>query len=207
MKLFYCVLVFIGCLNAAYNIIPNPVKLTEKDGNFTIDEKTKILLPKITEEFVNAASVLVEVIKDSTGINLTVQENDDTEDNVIVCKISSAISNKEGYTLSVKNNKIEISAKQAVGIFYAFQTIRQLLPTDVEKKSVVPGLALTVPCCEIEDEPRFVYRGFMLDVCRHFSPYESVKRYLDLLTLHKFNNFHFHLTEGMGLSNTLFTFI
>jgi hexosaminidase len=142
--------------------------------------------------------VLLERIKITADIDLKVDSgSSDSGSNYVLCSINESISNPEGYTLNITANSILISAKEPVGIFYAFQTIRQLLPPEIENNALVPGIQLVVPGCYIEDEPRFVYRGFMLDVCRHFSPFESVKRYIDLLALHKINNFHFHLTEGV----------
>jgi hexosaminidase len=141
--------------------------------------------------------VLLERLSISGGLKVPVEEGTvGSGSSYILCKIVDSISNREGYTLSIKSDSITITAKEPVGIYYAMQTVRQLLPPEIETDSLVPGIQLAVPNCEIEDEPRFVYRGFMLDVCRHFSPYLSVKRYIDLLSLYKFNNFHFHLTEG-----------
>jgi hexosaminidase len=155
-------------------------------------------VPILNDTFKNSVEVLVERIKITSDISVPVEAGSTgSGTSYILCKINESISNREGYTLSIKPGAIIINAKEAVGIFYAIQTIRQLLPPEIENTEAVPGIQLSVPCCEIEDEPRFVYRGFMLDVCRHFSPYESVKRYIDLLALHKYNTFHFHLTEGL----------
>ena len=100
--------------------------------------------------------------------------------------------------LSVTPKEIIIKARTAVGLFYAVQTLRQLLPVEVEKEQKVNGLILSVPACEIKDEPRFVYRGMHLDVCRHMFPVSFIKRYIDMLALNKMNTFHWHLTEDQG---------
>jgi hexosaminidase len=113
-------------------------------------------------------------------------------------EIDSTVANAEGYTLNVSKRRIVIKARTAVGLFYAVQTLRQLLPPAVEKDSVVNNITLEVPCCEIKDEPRFGYRGMHLDVGRHMFPVEYIKRYIDMIALHKMNTFHWHLTEDQG---------
>jgi hexosaminidase len=99
----------------------------------------------------------------------------------------------EGYTLNVTPNRIELAANQPAGLFYAGQTLRQLLPPTAELKGNVP-----VATCKITDYPRFGWRGLMLDVSRHFMPKEDVKRYLDLMAQYKFNTLHWHLTDDNG---------
>jgi hexosaminidase len=90
-----------------------------------------------------------------------------------------------------------LEAQTPQGIFYGMQTLRQLLPYQIER-SYLSNIAWTIPCVEIEDEPRFVHRGLMLDVCRHFMPKEFVMKFIDMLAYHKMNTFHWHLTEDQG---------
>jgi len=106
--------------------------------------------------------------------------------------------NEEGYTLDVTTNNVVIKAKNAQGLFYGMQSFLQLLPAEVESPSVVNGIAWTAPAVNISDEPRFSYRGIMLDPCRHFIPVENIKKQLDVLSLFKLNRFHWHLTEDQG---------
>jgi hexosaminidase len=84
------------------------------------------------------------------------------------------------------------------GIFYGMQSLRQLLPPAIFREALVDGVSWTIPAVSIEDYPRFTWRGAHLDVCRHFMPKEFVKKYIDLLALHKINSFHWHLTEDQG---------
>jgi hexosaminidase len=112
--------------------------------------------------------------------------------------LDTAVKNREGYLISVKPGKIIVKAKTAAGLFYAVQTLRQLMPPAVEKDSIVEGLRIAVPCCEIADEPRFSYRGMHLDVGRHFFPVSTVKKYIDMIAFQKMNVFHWHLTEDQG---------
>ncbi len=91
-----------------------------------------------------------------------------------------------------------ISAFNPIGVFYGVQTLRQLLPPEVFREATVTGVTWGVPAVLIEDQPRFGWRGGHLDVCRHFMPKEFVKKYIDLLALHKLNTFHWHLTDDQG---------
>ncbi|HEX3101933.1 MAG TPA: family 20 glycosylhydrolase, partial [Pyrinomonadaceae bacterium] len=96
----------------------------------------------------------------------------------------------EGYSLSVTPDMIQISGEER-GVFYGLQSLMQLLPAKFDKEA-------KVPTAEIKDRPRFGYRGMHLDVGRHFMPVEFVKKYIDLMSQYKFNNFHWHLTEDQG---------
>ena len=131
----------------------------------------------------------------------------------------------EGYTLIVAPQRIDIKAASPAGVFYACQTLRQMLPASFESPlqggtpgvrdrrgndsnvnpptpfggiQGVPPNPLTIPACTIEDQPRYPWRGMHLDVSRHFFPKETVKRYLDLLAAYKMNVFHWHLTDDQG---------
>ena len=104
----------------------------------------------------------------------------------------------EGYRAEVSASGVLVSAPEAAGLFYGLQTIRQLLPPQIFREAKVEGVAWTMPAVTIEDRPRFGWRGAHLDVGRHFMPKEFVKKYIDLLALHKLNTFHWHLTEDQG---------
>ncbi|GAB3953874.1 family 20 glycosylhydrolase [Spirosoma harenae] len=118
----------------------------------------------------------------------------------------------EGYRMDITSQVVTVEAATPVGFFYAVQTLYQLLPPDVlrreqgargkepilEKSSSNLPPRLPIPACRIQDSPRYPYRGLHLDVCRHFFPVSFIKKYLDLMALHKFNNFHWHLTDDQG---------
>lgn len=105
----------------------------------------------------------------------------------------------EGYQLTVAAQEIVIRGGGPAGVFYGLQTLRQLLPPDLERFGWrADGGHVTVPSVEIEDRPRFGWRGAMLDVSRHFSPVAEVKKFIDLLALHKLNVFHWHLVDDQG---------
>lgn len=110
---------------------------------------------------------------------------------------TAAISSDEGYTLDITTNAISIVAKRPAGLFYGVQTLRQLLPVSVEYPAAL-NRTLTVPIGHIADSPRFEWRGFMLDVSRHFLPPRDVKRFIDLISMYKMNRLHLHLADNQG---------
>ncbi len=107
-------------------------------------------------------------------------------------------SNREHYRLTVTQRSITVSAAEHAGLFYGLQTLRQLLPSNGGHTSRNADAAWAIPAVEIDDRPRFVYRGMHLDVGRHFFPVSFIKQYIDLLAMYKMNTFHWHLTEDQG---------
>jgi hexosaminidase len=182
----------------AYAIIPAPVSLVPMNGSFTFSKKSKIILSVINNETKLAADYLALLIKNPTGLSIPVEEGSKSISRSVFMSFDSSIVNNEGYVLKITPEIIDIKAKSAVGMFYAVQTIRQLLPVEVENGKIIKGLVLSVPACEIKDEPGFVYRGMHLDVGRHLFPVAYIKRYIDMMALHKMNTFHWHLTEDQG---------
>ena len=104
----------------------------------------------------------------------------------------------EGYRLEIRPGSVRITAARAAGLFYAGQTIRQLLPPEALGSARASGVAWELPCVDVFDRPRFAWRGAMLDPARHFLPTEFVERFVDLLALHKLNRLHLHLTDDQG---------
>ena len=122
--------------------------------------------------------------------------------NLIALRVDPALTAKlgaEGYLLTVTAGGVSIRGGGAAGVFYGTQTLRQLLPPDLERFGWrAGGGGLTVAALEIEDRPRFSWRGSLLDVSRHFSPVAEVKQYLDTLALHKLNVLQWHLVDDQG---------
>ena len=193
----FLVLLF-GTLQASVSIIPMPQKCIEKRGNFTVNDKTVITLSVDNEEMRNAVSFWNDLFDTAAGFSLEVSSTPRSS-NVIRCRLNTALPNEESYKLTVSSSSIHIDAKTPKGIFYAFQTLRQLLPSAIESdKQVAEKIKWNIPCVVIEDSPAFSYRGVMLDVSRHFIPKEDVKRHIDLLAFHKLNILHWHLTDDQG---------
>lgn len=179
------------------SIIPKPVSMTIKEGEFRLTSETVL----ITDEGTEALGLqLAGMLAPATGFDLKVKRSKRETSHAIVLRIDPDLRplGDEGYRLEVTPQRIAIRAPNPAGIFYAFQTLRQLLPSAIFREARVDGVAWIIPSVEIEDHPRFRWRGLHLDVCRHFMPKEFVKKYIDLLALHKMNTFHWHLTEDQG---------
>jgi hexosaminidase len=141
---------------------------------------------------------LAGMLAPATGFALRI--GIDQSDNSIRIDIdpSAAGIGDEGYRLVIQPKQIFITAKKETGAFYAFQTLRQLLPPRIFSSTAVDGVAWEMPCVNIEDRPRFRWRGLMLDCSRHFMPKEYIERFLDVMAIHKFNTFHWHLVDDQG---------
>ncbi len=176
-----------------YQIIPIPATLKVKKGRFVLNSNTKI---SYGEGLNGEAEYLAELLSPSIGARLIVDSHESPTGDIRL-ELDSSISNKEGYTLRVEPNSVVILGSSPAGIFYGIQSLRQLLPAEIENSRTEIS-ELTIPSVEINDEPRYAYRGMHLDVGRHFFPVESVKKYLDLIAMHKMNTFHWHLTEDQG---------
>ncbi|MDR0413858.1 MAG: beta-N-acetylhexosaminidase [Prevotellaceae bacterium] len=181
------------------NIIPLPEKCTLKSGEFVVNPQTKIALigGGENQQMQYAVARLNELLGTAAGFSLPVVASG-AGNNTITCTLNPKIKSDEAYTLSVKPNKIQVQAKTPQGIFYAMQTIRQLLPPQIEGKQQASDVKWAIPCIEVEDAPRYIYRGLHLDVGRHFMSKNEVMQYIDLLAYHKMNTFHWHLTEDQG---------
>lgn len=174
-----------------YQIIPKPVSLETSKGKFLVDANTKIVG---AAELENEGIYLAEMLRHVANVNTTFKAGASGN---IVLKLDDSIENDEGYTVGVAYDGIVISGKTAKGVFYGIQTLRQLMPASIESESNQIE-ELTIPAVTIKDNPRYVYRGMHLDVARHFFPVSFIKKYIDLIALHKMNTFHWHLTEDQG---------
>jgi hexosaminidase len=139
-------------------------------------------------------------IAPATGFDLRVRVGAPTSGNRIVFLRAPRDTSlgTEGYRLSVAPSVIRITSAAPAGAFYAAQSLRQLLPPEIFRDAPLAGMKWTIPAVTIVDRPRFAWRGMHLDVSRHFMPKEFVKKYIDLLALHKMNSFHWHLTDDQG---------
>ena len=181
--------------NQGINIIPKPASLVQNDGVFKLNKNTSFYAS--TPEAKTIAEFFAAKMKSSTGYPIVV--NDKEGNNSISLLIDSSLdTNDEGYTIDVTLEKVDIKAKTPQGLFYGMQSFMQLLPAEIESPTITKGIAWTAPCVTIKDEPRFGYRGIMLDPCRHFIPVENVKKQLDVLALFKINHMHWHLTDDQG---------
>lgn len=180
-----------------YALIPQPQELHNREGEFVLRENTIILSD--LENHPNAV-YLRDLLKPATGYPFPIEQAAKGAGPSIRLKLidNPPDLGDEGYILEVSQASIDISALTPVGIFHGIQTLRQLLPAEIESGKFVPGSIWKVPCLRIVDWPRFSWRGFMLDEGRHFLGLDNVLRILDLMALHKLNIFHWHLTEDQG---------
>ncbi len=182
-------------------IIPRPVSLVRRTGTFRLTARTAIWADRgdsaVAERFGRSLAgatgfafhVRVGAPPETKGASRIVFQRAAKRDTTL---------GAEGYRLEVRPGLVRITSSAPAGAFYATQTIRQLLPADVLRSAPIPGVEWTMPAVSIVDYPRFGWRGMHLDVARHFMPKEFVKKYVDLLAMHKMNRFHWHLTDDQG---------
>jgi len=170
-------------------LIPLPVEIKQNPGQFHIGPLTTIVYKK---DSLVSVTQLLNLYLEVNKIKKLRATKTQPETNYILIQIdSSEVANKEGYTLKIDNGHIEITAHDTGGIIYGIQTLRQLWTLNKNNFLSVPGYY-------ISDYPRFGYRSMALDVGRHLFPVSFIKKYIDLLSLYKFNTFHWHLTEDQG---------
>lgn len=178
------------------NIIPMPQEMTQGQGHFTLTPTTRYAIAG--KEGSDVAHMFVDKVKAATGWHLAKGKARDKQ-GVIVFRISKDIKGAEAYTLSVTPQCVEACASTADGLYYAMQTLLQLLPAAIERQATDNnGISWQIPAVEITDAPRFAYRGVMLDPCRHFLPVNAVKKQIERLSAYKFNHVHWHLTDDQG---------
>jgi hexosaminidase len=176
------------------NIIPKPTQMLLAKGEWVLDARAKVGAPA-DERWMKVAEILAGQINKASGYDLKTTKG---KGDISLVLSSDKSLGEEGYHLLVTPKGVTIQAQTAKGAFYGVQSLLQLLPVEIFSPKAVEHGKWVVPCVTIKDVPRFAYRGLMLDVCRHFMPLEFVKRYIDLIALHKQNQFHWHLTDDQG---------
>jgi hexosaminidase len=178
-------------------IIPRPASVSVGRGTFQMTARTALWADR---EDSAVARRFAQDVAPATGFDLRVRVGAPTSGNRIVFIRAPRDTSlgPEGYRLSVTPSVITITSAAPAGAFYAAQSLRQLLPSEIFRDAPIAGMKWTIPAVTILDRPRFAWRGMHLDVSRHFMPKEFVKKYIDLLALHKMNSFHWHLTDDQG---------
>jgi hexosaminidase len=180
------------------NIIPLPSEITLGNGEFKLNANTKFYLTTYTDSLEKVVNFFNEKIKKSTGYDIVVSEKKLSRNYIYITLSENEDFGNEGYSIDVDSKKIVIRALTCRGIFYGLQTILQLLPPEIESSSLVSSVSWTIPAISIKDKPRFQYRGYMLDVCRHYFSPEFIKKQIDILSMFKINHLHWHLTDDQG---------
>jgi hexosaminidase len=182
-------------------VIPAPVKISVSPGQFRLTATTRIVHTAATGSH---AQYLASKLAPATGFTLPLHPSESpssAEINSIELTIGTPDVHSlaaEGYLLQIIPERIIIHGKDAAGCFYGIQTLRQLLPAEIESAVPLSEITWTVPCVDILDYPRFSWRGFMLDEVRHFFGKVFTKRMIDLMALYKLNKLHWHLTDDEG---------
>jgi len=181
------------------SIIPIPLKAEYPKGFYSLPSALTLSGPNVPTLQV-AFKVFSEKLKKATGYKLTWIYKDQANANIrfVLNKSFDSSLGKEGYRLQVNKNGVQISSNNPVGLFYGIQTLGQLLPKEIESKTFIAGVSWKIPFANIQDTPRFAWRGMMFDVARHFFTKDQVKQFIDEMVAYKYNLLHLHLTDDEG---------
>ena len=203
MKLYLTQLCLCCCALAASRaatntpaIIPIPQEMTLQEGVFTLPSTIRIYAASDS----SAATFLAGRLRTATGWPVVIAAVKKTKPDGILLALSGpeAALGAEGYEMVATGHSVEIHAPTEAGLFYGVQSLLQLLPPEILSSNAVKNREWTIPCVRIKDQPRFPWRGLMLDVSRHFFTVSEVEQVLDAMALYKLNTFHFHLVDDAG---------
>ncbi len=172
------------------DVIPQPSQITMGEGVFALSSEAAFVYDASNAELKKIAGIFNQYLQEYYGFQF--QENAKSRETVTLKLMKSLPLGDEGYMLKVDKKGILITATGPAGIFYGMQTLKQLLPV---RGTDAP---LAVQYCDIKDQPRFKWRGTLLDVGRHYFPVSFIKKYIDYMAMYKLNTFHWHLTEDQG---------
>jgi len=183
-------------------IIPIPTQYEIQDGEFVFDENTLLYADFEQQEVLKIAQDFQSKFRTVSGMLLPLLDLADLQsasNTIVVFRLDSSKDlGEEGYEIEASENKIILNALNPAGLFYAVQSLKQLLPPEVEKEEIVRAIDWKVPAVTITDIPKYKWRGLHLDTGRHISSVSFIKKYLDNMAAHKLNTFHWHLTEDQG---------
>lgn len=185
-------------------IIPRPLTYKENEGEFILNKDTAILVKgnndEETEEIINIAEYLKEKLNPATGYDFNINSNENPKQNYIYLTTlkSESTLGEEGYNITTTSDGIKIVANKPVGLFRGIQTLRQLLPPEIDSINLVSDINWGIKNSTIYDKPEYSYRGLMIDVARHFFSEEEIKKQIDLSAQYKINRVHLHLTDDQG---------
>lgn len=199
-KLLCLAAMFVSALLPAFSqetyITPSPKSISYGTGHFTLPRKYSVSLADFTDgEMKKEATQFVGSLDRTTGYKGKLKKG--TKGTFVLLKDSTIES--EGYQMDITPRRVTIKVSTTAGLFYAFQSVRQMLPPHVMAGLACDTVAAyRLPVASIDDAPRFSYRGFMLDCGRHFFTVQDIKHVLDGMAMYKLNYFHWHLTEDQG---------
>ena len=180
---------------SAISLFPRPQSIETNEGSFTLQADTAIVARDK-----DLGEMLANYLRPATGFPFPVEGIGDAVDGENVIRLLEAqdLASPEAYRLTVTSANVVLSASARAGFGHGFQTLRQLLPPQILGVDRADGIDWRIPALEICDAPAFGWRGLHLDVGRHMFPLAFIKKFIDLLAFHKFNTFHWHLTEDQG---------
>mgnify|MGYP002388083140 CR=1 FL=1 len=176
-------------------VIPQPVMIDQKPGSFTLAPDATITSTGGPEAEA-VAEQMASMLRPATGFELKSSGGSNGDIRLLID--TSGVWKPEEYRLSVSKRQVTLTAATPEGLFRGIQTIRQLLPPQAGSPGIVNDVKWSMPCVSVTDYPRFEWRGMHLDVSRHFFDVEFIKRYIDILAMHKLNVFHWHIVDDQG---------
>ena len=177
------------------DVVPHPNEVYVQDGSFDASAASVYYGNDLDERSKAAVNAFAQQLFLTRGSEGSVVEG--ASDNGIVFELDNTLAH-EAYAIAVSPKKVAVKASGLNGFVYAIQTIKQMLPAEVFGNAPAADLDWTLPCVEIQDAPRFSYRGLHMDVSRHFFTMDEVKKYIDVMEVHKLNTLHWHLTDDQG---------
>ena len=181
-------------------VIPKPLAVAPQRGVLTLRPGTSIVVRSSTSDEARVAALLAERLRRATGFRVPVTRSAGrVPEGAVTLSLTPGdrALGDEGYRLRIDHGGVVLTARRPAGLFWATQTLVQLLPPMVEGGA--PGAdAVRLPLGLMHDRPRFAWRGLMLDVARHFFDVPEVERLIDLMALYKLNRLHLHLTDDQG---------
>ena len=177
------------------SVVPYPNEVNIKGGSFDAAGAGFHYAPELDEASVNAIKAFAGQLSLVSGTESTVDGDAATKG--FIFTLDTALP-EEAYTLDISKKAVTVKASSLRGFNYAIQTMKQMLPAEIFGKAKAEGKEWTLQCAEINDQPRFSYRGMHMDVSRHFFDMDMVKKYLDVMEIHKLNTLHWHLTDDQG---------
>ena len=178
----------------AQDIVPLPQDFIVSNEEYVLDENTVIHYEEGLKE---QAELLEEFLSPATGFDLKISKIESSTEKGIYLELVDQME-EEGYLLDVTKQSISIKASSAAGIFYGTQTLRQLLPVEIYSRARIKDKVWTIAGVQINDKPEYKWRGMMLDISRYFFDKDYVKKYIDMMSMHKLNTLHLHLIDDAG---------
>lgn len=184
------------CSQQFVNLTPVPRSMQTHDGELLLPSQFAVSTAGLSQDMTAEVEKFISSFNAATGYSASATTQPEA---FVTVSETTEMQEEEGYQLNITTEGIHIEAATPTGLFYAFQSIRKMLPPNVMAGVRDPAVTrYALPLAEIEDAPRFAYRGFMLDVSRHFFSTDEIKRVLDIMACYKMNRFHWHLTDDHG---------